>query len=861
MSAARLSTSCPVHRLPDLPIHEALPALREALRHGRSAVLQAPPGAGKSTVVPLVLLDEPWARGRRILMLEPRRLAARAVAERMAQTLGERVGETVGYRMRLDTRVGPRTRIEVVTEGVLTRMLQSDPALDGTAVVVFDEFHERSLQADLGLALCTDARRTLETDLRLLVMSATLDGAAVARLLDDAPLITSAGRSYEVALQYLGQGFPVLPGGLESPERLAALAVQRALREQDGDVLVFLPGAAEIRRVRDMLEGPGECRDQGARVLPLYGELPPEEQDAALETGAGGPRRVILATNIAETSLTLPGIRVVVDSGLLRRSLFDPVTGMSRLETQRVSRASADQRAGRAGRVAAGTCYRLWSEGSQRSLAAFTPPEILQADLAPLALELAGWGALDAAALAWLDAPPVPVMAGARDLLRRLGALDPQDRLTDHGRQLSRIPAHPRLAQLLLEARRRGVPRLGAELAALLADRDVLRGGSGPRDADVRTRLDLLRGRGSAMGADRGALMRARRAVELFESAASRSAQGERTPPVEAPALDAAGLLACAYPDRIGRQRPGAAGRFVLSNGRGAAFAQPDSLARSEWLVAIDLDDRDREARILLAAGLDRETLDAALGDQIERTEEVLWSAREEAVVARRVERLGELLLSERTLQPPPPEAARTAMLDGLAQLGLGSLPWDEATRSWQSRVQLARRSALPGTSDWPDCGDPALAAALPDWLAPWLDGITRRSHLSRVPLGEALRAWLGHERQRRLDEWLPSHVELPTGSRARIDYLDDLAPCASMRMQEVFGLATTPRIAGGTLPVTFKLLSPAQRPLQVTRDLASFWRNAYSEVRKDMRGRYPRHHWPENPLEAEPSRGPRRRG
>ncbi len=852
--------------LPRLPIVEALPALRAALLARREAVLQAPPGAGKSTVVPLALLEEPWARGGRILMLEPRRLAARAVAERMARSLGERVGGTVGYRMRLDTRVGPRTRVEVVTEGVLTRMLQSDPALEGVAAVVFDEFHERSLQADLGLALCLDARTQLDTGLRVLVMSATLDGERVAALLGDAqrgsaPLVSAPGRSFHVAVRYLGQALPLLPGGFDSPERATAAAVQRAMREQpEGDVLVFLPGAPEIRRVGAMLEGAGEVVAQRARVLPLYGELAAEQQDAALDPTPGGPRRVILATNIAETSLTLPGVRVVVDSGLVRRSMFDPVTGMSRLETQRISRASAEQRAGRAGRVAEGVCYRLWSEGSQRSLAPFTPAEILSADLVPLALELAGWGVEDAARLAWLDPPPAAVMASARDLLTRLGALDAAGRLTPHGRRLAAVPAHPRLAQLLLEACRRGTPRLGAELAALLADRDILRGGGGggaPRDADVLVRLDLLRGRGAAgeggMGVDRGALERARRGVAVFERAAGTAA-------AVAPALAPGGLLACAWPDRIGRLRGGAPGRYLLSNGRGAAFAGPERLARCEFIVAIDLDDRDREARILLAAELDVADLREALAAQLVTSREVEWSSREQAVVARRVERLGALIVSEQPLTPPPADAALAAMLDGVRELGVARLPWDESSRSWQARVQLARRAGLPGTADWPDFSDEALAGSVGDWLAPWLDGVTRAAQLARVPLEEALRARLGYERSRRLDDWLPTHLELPTGTRARIDYLDDLAPSCAMRMQEVFGLAATPSIGGGALPVTFKLLSPAQRPLQVTRDLASFWRNAYAEVRKDMRGRYPRHYWPENPLEAEPMRGTRRR-
>jgi ATP-dependent helicase HrpB len=792
-------------------------------------------------------------------------LAARAVAQRMAETLGETVGMTVGHRMRLDTRVGPHTRIEVVTEGVLTRMLQSDPALEGVAVVLFDEFHERSLQADTGLALCLDARATLGTDLRIVVMSATLDGAAVSALLTratgaTAPVVTAAGRMYPVAVRYVGRAMPVLPGGDESPERLLALAVQRALRECEGDVLAFLPGAGEIRRALAMLEGMPEVKGSVV-LLPLYGELPPAEQARALAPDPGGRRRVVLATNIAETSLTLPGVRAVVDSGLVRRAAFDPVTGMSRLETRRISRAAADQRAGRAGRVAEGACYRLWSEGAQRSLAAQTPPEIVEADLAPLALDLAEWGADQAMTLPWLDVPPAPMLDSARDLLQRLGALDDARRITAHGRALARLPTHPRLAHLLLEAQRRGESRLGTQLAAVLGERDLLRGRPGEaRDADVLACLDLVLGRGrGAADLDPGAVARVRRNAELFERRLvdRRPAEGPTVDP--RPSLGAAGLLACAYPDRIGRRRTGDAPRFLLANGRGAAFAHVDRLGRSEFIVALDLDDRDREARILLAAALDRATLEAAADGRLRREVEVAWSSQDEAVVAREVERIDGLVIAEKPLPRVPPEAALAAMQEGLRQLGVDALPWTDEARAFCARVGLARRSALPGTGDWPDFSAEALAVDH-DWLEPWLEGITRRSHLARLPVMDALRLRLGAERCRRLDDWLPSHLTVPTGSRIRIDYLDDLAPCASMRMQEVFGMATTPRLADGRLPVTFKLLSPAQRPLQVTADLASFWRNAYVEVRKDMRGRYPRHYWPEDPLQAEPVRGIRRR-
>lgn len=849
--------------LPDLPILEVLPLLRSALLQGHSAVLEAPPGAGKSTVVPLALLDEPWLRGRKILLLEPRRLAARAVASRMASTLGERVGETVGYRMRLDTRVGPRTRIEVVTEGVLTRLLQQDAALDGVAAVIFDEFHERSLQADLGLAFCLDARQALDLDLRLLVMSATLDGAAVGALMNNAPVVTSRGKMFPVEMRYLGQGFPVLPGDIDSPERLATVAIRRALRETSGDVLVFLPGGGEIRRVHNMLSNAEDAVTSALEVFALHGELSPEEQDRALHHAPDAPRRVILATNIAETSLTLPRIRVVVDSGLVRRSVFDPVTGMSRLETRRISRASAEQRAGRAGRVAAGVCYRLWSEGAHRSLSAYTPAEILEADLSPLALDLAQWGATDATALRWLDQPPAAMLAAARDLLRQLGALDVNGKLTPHGRAIGDWPTHPRLAHLLLAAAANGQSRRGAQLAALLGERDILRRGNGgahtsTADTDIQSRLDAMDGRYmGALEVDRGGLERARRATAQYER---RLATLPARPDFKeislsrTGSLDASALLACAWPDRIGKRRAGGEGRYLLANGRGATFPTADRLSRSEYIVALDLDDRDREARILLATTLDAEQLKLVAAHRLTREREVGWSVTDESIIARDLLRLDSLVIEEKSLPRVPEELAVAAMIQGIRSMGIACLPWDSDSRMFQARVELARRHQVRGAASWPSFDDETLQCELEHWLAPWLEGVTRRAHLARLPLLEALRYRLG-SCCRELDELLPTHITVPTGSRVRIDYADDLAPCASMRMQEVFGMAQTPRIGGGTIAVTFKLLSPAQRPLQVTADLASFWRNAYNEVRKDMRGRYPRHYWPEDPLLAEPTR------
>jgi ATP-dependent helicase HrpB len=831
-------------------------ALRAVFQLHRDAVLHAPTGAGKSTLLPLALWQQELPAGKKILMLEPRRLAARAVAQRMAMLLGEPIGATVGYRMRLDTRVSPHTRIEVVTEAVLTRLLQEDPSLEHVAYLIFDEYHERSLAADLGLALALDARETLEAAFRIVIMSATLECERVVALLGDAAVASVPGRAFPVDLHYLGSGAPILPDAMHSLERPVAQAVQRAADSVADDILVFLPGAAEIRRVEAVLREGNAI--PGALLLPLYGDMSADSQDVVLAPAPAGRRKIVLATNIAQTSLTIPGVTAVVDTGLERRSRFDPTTGMSRLELTRISRAASDQRAGRAGRVAPGACFRLWSEAAQTRLEATTPPEILEADLAPLALELARWGSADASRLRWLDAPPAPSLQQARALLQRLDALDARGSLTALGRDMSRLPLHPRLAHMLLLSRRLDALATAAQLAALLSERDLLRRGvaRGQRDPDVRTRLDLMHGeRGAA--SDRHALQRAQRAAQSLAQEIRNVPE-----PIGAPwahiggALQLAGaLLSLAYPDRIGQRRSDGEARYLLANGRGARFDSATSLAREEFIVALELDDREREARIDLAAPLARAHLEQLFATRMVDEEQFGWDVREEAVLARRVRRLDALLIDSSARSPPDDQRTLAAMLQGIAQLGCAALPWDAESRTLQARMEFVRKLQRSDLADWPASDDAALMVSAGDWLAPYLQGVTRRSHLANVPLLAALRARLTAAQTRALDTLAPRDVLVPSGSHIRIDYVDENAPCVSVKLQEVFGLQHTPSIGGGAVPVTFKLLSPAQRPVQITRDLAGFWRSSYVDVRKDMRGRYPRHHWPENPLEATPSR------
>ncbi len=804
---------------PMLPIHEALPALKAALADRNAAVVVAPPGAGKTTVVPLALMNEAWTQGGKLIVLEPRRLAARAAAARMASTLDEAVGETVGFRVRLESRVSARTRIEVVTEGVFTRMITADPALEGVAAVLFDEFHERSLDADLGLAFARDSQGLLRPDLRLIVMSATLDGAAVPRLLDDAPVIESHGRAFPVETRYLGRD----PRG--SIEDQTERAVRKALAEEEGGLLVFLPGQGEILRVASRLaeRPPGPAVD----IAPLYGALEPKDQDRAIAAPAPGRRKVVLATSIAETSLTIEGVRVVIDCGLARVPRYDPAGGLTRLATVRVSRASADQRRGRAGRTQPGACYRLWDEPETRSLVAFERPEILETDLSRLALDLARWGARDADELSLLDRPPAPALAEARSLLARLGALDESGGLTAHGRAMGELPLAPRLAHMVLVGAGKGAGRRAARIAALLTER-----GLGGRTADLSARLE---------GFARDNSQRAKGAAGLADRWA-RIAGGGRDGDI-----DDGLLVAEAFPERVAKAR-GKPGEFQLANGRGVILDPADALARETWLAVAELGGGEARDRILLAARLDEAALKSAFAGRLVR-EERLETGPGGRLRAKETLWLGRLAVEERLIADPDPALIRDALMDEVRRRGLEALPWGEGSRSLRARAGFLRRA----DPDAPDLGDEALMARLSDWLEPPLAGKTSLAALRDADLAAALLGLMPWEAQRRLDAEAPARWTAPTGTTHAIDYEADGGPRVDIRVQELFGLSAHPTVGRGA-PLTLALLSPAHRPIQLTKDLPGFWRGSWSDVRKDMRGRYPKHVWPEDPAAAAPT-------
>lgn len=816
-----------------LPIDAVLPDLTSTLARSSTAVLVAPPGAGKTTRVPLALLDAAWSNGKKIIVLEPRRIAARAAAERMAQTLGEKVGDTVGYRIRFGSKVSRKTRIEVVTEGIFSRQILDDPELAGIAAVLFDEFHERSLDADLGLALARDAQQGLREDLRILVMSATLDGARVAKLLGDAPIVESEGRAFPVETRYVGRK-PDAP-----VERQMADVIAIAMRADAGSVLAFLPGAAEIRRTQNMLSE--RLSDPNTEIVPLFGALEAGVQDKAIAPAPKGQRKVVLATSIAETSLTIEGVRIVVDSGLARVPRYEPDIGLTRLETVRASRAAVDQRRGRAGRTEAGVCYRLWDEPQTASLEAYTRPEILSADLSSLVLDLAHWGANDPATLTFLDPPPVPALTEARALLRELDALDHDGRVTGEGNSLRALALPPRLARMIVDSNRLNSGEEAALIAAILTER-----GLGGDSVDLDARLDNFR---------RDRSQRASSARQLAKRWAEQVADIAPNGP-ESESLSTGVMLALAFPDRVARNRGN--GSFLLANGRGASMDQISALARAPYVAVAELTGTAANGRILLAAPITQQEIEAEFYSHIEVADEITFDKSALALRARRRRKLHAITLSEQHLAiTPSPEAAKV-FADGLAAVGLDRLPWSKPLKQWRDRVMFLR-AASP--DEWPDLSDKALLDTRDDWLVPALFGKTSFADVSAGDLSDALMGLLPWELRSRLDREAPTHFEAPTGTSLPIDYEAEQGPTIAVRLQELFGLNVHPSIAKGKIPLVLELLSPAHRPVQVTRDLPGFWRGSYAAVRSDLRGRYPRHPWPEDPATAMPTRRVKPRG
>lgn len=849
----------PSAMISELPISSILPELRSTLSKKNAVILSAPTGSGKTTCVPLALLNEDWLAGRRVLILEPRRLAARMACRRMAVMLNEPVGRTVGYRVRFDNKVSSSTRIEVLTEGILTRRLQSDPALEDVGLVIFDEFHERSIHADLALALCLDVVNSLREDLKIMIMSATLDIQALAGVLHDPAIIIGEGQAFPVAVRYMEQTGNVRPSlnvweNAYSFHRLIeemAGAIRQAVDEEEGDVLAFLPGAGEIRQVGSRLA------DRAAResiaLLPLYGNLSREQQDRAIMPDPSGRRRIVLTTSIAETSLTIEGVRIVVDSGWSRVLRFDPNSGLSRLITVRESRSSADQRTGRAGRLEQGICYRLWNKVNEQYLPSYNRPEILDADLAPLALDLAFWGVSGPGDLPWLDLPPAGHYAQAVDLLTLLGALDRHGRITQLGKRMAVLPVHPRLARMLAEAEKTGGLGLACDLAALLSERDIIGNSGGvsrPVAIEVRLQaLDAFRKGDRNMlrsldaedfacaGVDR-AVSRWRRLFHCKEKNKGRNTVG--------------GLLVLAYPDRIAQLRPAAHERYKIANGRGAFLPEIDQLAGSPYLVAAHVDAGRVEGRIYLASAITAEELYERLAGLITITENIAWDNKIGSVTSNHEYRLLQLVLDTRPISDVDPELVKDAMLAGIRQVGLMVLPWNKEARMFQARISSLRSWQPDGS--WPDVSDAALERELDSWLGPYLYGITRRRQLSRLDLELILRNLLDRDMHLRLEQEAPTHIRAPSGSRLRLEYEEGKPPVLAVRLQEMFGLADTPCVCRGRVQVLLHLLSPARRPIQITQDLRAFWNGAYREVKKELKGRYPKHHWPDDPWSAMPT-------
>lgn len=815
-----------------LPIDAVLDDLSRTLEANNAAVLVAPPGAGKTTRVPLALLDAPWAKDKKIIVLEPRRIAARASADRMAKSLGERAGETVGYRVRFGSKISRATRIEVVTEGIFTRQILDDPELSGVAAILFDEFHERSLDADLGLALARDAQTGLREDLRILVMSATLDGARVAKLLGDAPVVESEGRAFPVETRYLGRK-------ADAPiERQMADAIASALRADGGSVLAFLPGASEIRRTQNFL---GErVHDASIEIVPLFGALDAAVQDRAIAPAPRGTRKVVLATSIAETSLTIEGVRIVVDSGLARVPRYEPDIGLTRLETVRASRAAVDQRRGRAGRTEPGVCYRLWDEPQTASLAPYTQPEILSADLSSLVLDLAQWGVTDPGALSFLDPPPQPAWKEAKNLLSELNALDGNGRITVEGKSLRSLALPPRLARMIVDSHRAGSGEAAAEIAAIITER-----GLGGDSVDLEHRRDQFR---------RDRSPRATSARDLARRWASQVAASEKAGQHED--LSTGLMLAYAFPDRVARNRGN--GSFVLANGRGASVEQTSSLARAPYIAIGEMTGTAASGRILLAAQISQDEIERHFAEHIETADEISFDRGAMALRARRRRVLHAITLSEATLAVSPSEETARILADGLIAAGLDRLPWSKTAKQWRDRVMFLRKAEGEA---WPDLSDAGLIARREDWLVPALYDKIALKDISAGDLSDALMALLPWDMRARLDREAPTHFEAPTGSALAIDYEAEQGPTIAVRLQELFGLNTHPSIAAGKVPLVLELLSPAQRPVQVTRDLPGFWRGSYAAVRSDLRGRYPRHPWPDDPANALPTRRAKPRG
>ncbi|MBK9948771.1 MAG: ATP-dependent helicase HrpB [Nitrospira sp.] len=835
-----------------LPIEDVVPSLRDALAAEPNTVLTAPPGSGKTTRVPLALLDEPWLSNKKLLILEPRRLAARGAAHHMAALLHEQVGNTVGYRMRFETRVGPTTRIEVVTEGVLTRLLQRDPSLNEYGLVVFDEFHERSLQADVGLTLCLETQRIFRRDLRMLVMSATLDCGPVRELLGRASAVTCEGRMFPVETRYLNE--PVV-GRLDLA---VAQVIRQSLAKDAGSLLVFLPGMAEIRRLERMLVD--AKLGSSVVIAPLHGDLPQSMQDLAIRPADPGKRKVVLATSIAETSLTIDGVHVVIDAGRLRIPRFDPRSGLTRLETVRVTQDSADQRRGRAGRLAPGICYRLWTLKEQSTFTAHRQPEILEADLTSLMLDLAQWGTYEPTELSWLTSPPSGSIAQAKALLIQLGAFSSDGRLTDHGRDMAELALHPRLAHMLLKANPLRLMDQACAVAALLSERDILDGPAASHTADLRVRLDIVRGPTGSLGISvrRGTVERVVRTADVWRRQFGRDKDGNVDSTSDR--SQAAGLLlALAYPDRIAQRLPSEEARYRLVNGQGAQFITPDPLAKEPFLVVADVEGGGQWAKINLAAPLTGQEIESLYGDHVMTEESVLWDARAGAVRASRRRRLGAVVLLEEGLSNPDPQLVTTALLRGVYEAGLQALHFTSELTQWRTRIAWLKQ--LEGSaSEWPDLSEETLLQTLETWLGPFVSGMTTLNAVSRLDLGAPLHALLTYEQHTRLDQLAPTHITVPSGSRLRLDYSPSGPPVLAVRLQEMFGCQQTPRVAGGNVPVMLHLLSPAKRPMQVTQDLGGFWKRTYQDVRKDLRGRYPKHHWPEDPLSALPTAKVKRR-